>query len=279
MKKTLATVCALLALGVSAQAASLDYTQLSQQMQEHVILAWSMADNGDVYNPNGVTFSSASSTIAREVDAVTGEGYGHLVSSSTKPWTTDLADTNSGDFTVSFDLNRWNGNAWGAIMGFSSEGAGDAYSMQFGINGSGTLCLYHGPGGATAFGGVTGASSYVSNLKANTDLGWTTLTLVSDATNAVLTLYMDGEAVYTQTGWVAAQGKSLAMSGLQVGAALGGRGSTLVDIDNITIMNVALDEAGVKSLLKTDAVPAPEPATASLSLLALAGLAARRRRK
>ncbi len=273
MKKTLTVLGALL-VPAGAQAASIDYTQLSQDLKDHVILAWSMEDNGDIYNPQNVSFGSSSTTLDRAVDSETGEAYAHLDSSSNKPWTTGLSRTNDGNFTLSFDLNRWNGNAWGAILGLSSEGAGDAYSMQFGIDNADpkALHLYHKVGGSTAYGGVSVVDSYKTSLTADTDLGWTTITLVSDADNALLSLYMDGELVYTQENWVAAEGKSLTLSGLQVGAALGGRGSTLVDIDNITLLDVALDEASVKSLI------VPEPATASLSLLGLAALMMRRRR-
>ena len=46
-----------------------------------------------------------------------------------------------------------------------------------------------------------------------------------------------------------------------------------VDFDNITFWNKALSDSEVSGLV------IPEPTTATLSLLALAGLAARRRRK
>lgn len=62
--------------------------------------------------------------------------------------------------------------------------------------------------------------------------------------------------------------------GLQFGAAFGGsRIFPEAEISNVTLWNKTLTATEVKGLM------IPEPTTATLSLPALAGLAARRRRK
>ena len=88
--------------------------------------------------------------------------------------------------------------------------------------------------------------------------------------------YVDGVAnsdiiTFTYADGVTA---STALTGFQFGAAFGGnRVSNSVTLDNIAVWNRALSAAEVATL------PLPEPTTATLSLLALAGLAACRRRR
>lgn len=109
------------------------------------------------------------------------------------------------------------------------------------------------------------------------DLNWTTMTLTSglataDAEYQALTLYVNGEAVDSAQGW-AKGGKATA---LQFGAILGVNDDGKVGsmkVDNIAVWNAALTGAQVASMT------VPEPATATLSLLALAGLCVRRRRR
>ena len=101
----------------------------------------------------------------------------------------------------------------------------------------------------------------------------TTFTFVSDTTNKTFTIYKNGAQIDQWTNWNTDTG----ITGIQAGSRWGGGyrigGDETVDFDNITVWNRALTASEVSGLV------IPEPTTATLSLLALAGLAARRRRK
>ncbi len=118
---------------------------------------------------------------------------------------------------------------------------------------------------------MNGTQTAVSDFA--TDGAEHTYTLTfSGTTTPVLTLYIDGYSVATLSSSVERYG--------QVDAkvlTLGGKGNGTGNALPATFSDVVIYEGVV---VPTPATPAvPEPATATLSLLALTGLAARRRRK
>ena len=99
-----------------------------------------------------------------------------------------------------------------------------------------------------------------------------TLTVTVESTTAKL--YVDGELAYT--GLISSNSvleQEITTLALGSWAGTSGNGRQSETVYNLAIYNGAMSAAEVKAML------VPEPTTATLSLLALAGLAARRRRK
>ena len=126
--------------------------------------------------------------------------------------------------------------------------------------------------------GGVGVSSGSSTIETNQ---WYQVGLsVTDAlesSKSVWTLYINGEVVATKTD----DNRTISFSNVALfeGADSTGNGRYTGYVDDIQFYNVSsLDDA--KSIMSAQAARlVPEPTTATLSLLALAGLAARRRRK
>ncbi len=195
-------------------------------------------------------------------------------SSSNSPWITSMPAM-TGSFTVSFDvknLTATNSN-WNSIICLYSNGttSGNDHSLQLQFDNSGVLHLYNSVGGATGFGGDTTGGIFTTLTYADLQKDeWTSFSIVSDIEANTLTLYVNGTSVGSVTDWNPA---SPALTGAQFGTAFGSGGHSLngsIDINNIKFYNEAVHPVSAN---------VPEPATATLSLLALAGLAARRRRK
>ncbi len=203
------------------------------------------------------------------------EGEDHAsFSSSSSPWITSMPAM-TGSFTVSFDvknLSAANRN-WNSIICLYSNGAtsGNANSLQLQFDTSGNLHLYNKVGGEAGFGGSTNSGIDIGLTSADLQKDeWTSFSIVSDLTAQTLSVYVNGTSVGTVENW---NPTSPALTGAQFGTAFGSGGHSLngtIDINNIKFYNEAVYPA-------SDNVP--EPTTATLSLLALAGLAARRRRK
>ena len=153
------------------------------------------------------------------------------------------------------------------------------------LSDSGSLTLSNSHGTSTnawseyfdgsTYGDAT-VSAYTSDLgltAAESLTTSTTFTFVSDTANKTFTIYKNGSQIDQWTNWNTDTGLTGVQFGRrwQGGATLG-EGET-VDFDNVTIWSKALNASDVSALI------VPEPTTATLSLLALAGLAARRRRK
>ncbi len=255
MKKT---IIALLALGSVASAASIGYSEMSDAQKEGVVMGLDWAGSDSVGSLSG------------------GEVVDGALTYSGAPW----ANVSTGSsFTVSFDITDLSAKAWQDVLCLASSvnthNNSDERKLQLQANGSGMLYMYNT--GGTLFNGNSDASS------TNMELGITTsdvadavytLTFVSDVSAKTFTGYVNGTQVGQWTDWTSDGG----IGGIQFGQRFGGGRGLEGDftLDNLTIWNRALTAADVKTLTT---VAVPEPTTATLSLLALAGLAARRRRK
>ena len=204
----------------------------------------------------------------------------------TRVWTTNTSGKFTNAFTFSFKLVGFDAENWTDALSLYSNGttAGTSNSIQFQKDNTGSLYVY-----TSGFTGsnVTGDASSVL-LGSLASLEGKVLTLVFDATGAsnTLTAYVDGVAnadiiTFTYADDVT---PSTALTGFQFGAAFANeRVSNSVTVDDIAVWNRALTAEEVATLPmvnpSAESPVVPEPATATLSLLALAGLAARRRRK
>ena len=270
MKKTLITLMSLTAV---ASAASVGYSSMDANQAEGVVLGLDW-DGGA--SKNGVTEG-----VVKDGSLLAGGNNGG-------PW----VNINAGKtFTLSFDISNVSANAWNTILSVASEGWGygnDSGRLQLQADGSGNLYMYNTAEAdyngnpienSKYYGGfVVGSENVPSDTsinlgvnKADTKDTVYTLTFVSDAEAGTFTAYNNGVQVGQWTGWT----PTVDMAGFQFGKRFGDNGRSGVQeimIDNLTLWNRALSSNEVSALV-------PEPTTATLSLLALAGLAARRRRK
>lgn len=250
MKKT---IIALMALASIASAASIGYNEMTDAQKTDVKKSWN--------DPQTLT-------------------------SSSDEWANVSTGTS---FTISFDISNINVSSTDSTIA-SFAGSHNAIGWDDGkllvrMSDSGSLTLINSHGTSTnsyseyfdgsTFGDAT-VSAYSCDLgltAANSLSSITTYTLVSNAADKTFTIYKNGTQIDQWTNWDTDTG----LTGLQLGGRFGG-GNKLsdnetVDFDNVTIWDKALTTAEVSALI------VPEPTTATLSLLALAGLAARRRRK
>ncbi len=264
-----------MALAGVASAASVGYSSMDSTLSEGVVLGldWD----------GGASKHSVSEGTVQDGTLIAGGSNGG-------PWVNVNAGKN---FTLSFDISNVSANAWNSILSVADSGwvyGNDGGRLQLQANGSGDLYLYNtanadpNTGAPIAdtpyYGGfLVGSENMPSDTsinlgisKADTQNKAYTLTFVSDATAGTFTAYCDGVQVGQWTGWTPANN----MDGFQFAKRFGDNGRAgvqSVTIDNLTLWNRTLSATEVGSLI------VPEPSTATLSLLALAGLAARRRRK
>ena len=270
MKKT---IIALLALtGVASAAEMTDG-----------LAAWWTFDNG---SSNYVSYTNATTSVNTGLTTdhftatggVDGNGFISnvvVVDDSEKRFDfyNDLSGFNisASSFTLSFKV-RGTSADYRDILNFAIDGIDGSLRLQTeNPNEGNDVCLY-------------GTSLVVTNDAAREAIrgkdGWANVIIVGNGTT--LTLNVNGytsTVTYTPT----ADGK---VRNFQLGALWGG-GETdrrvNADYDDVAIWNRALSNDEVKLLASgataNGALPIPEPTTATLSLLALAGLAARRRRK
>ena len=250
MKKTFVT---LLALSAVASAAITDGLQWAESFGDGYSKASSFTLNNAFYTENGVGVA----------------GGDHADS---RVWTTNLSGGNfTNAFTFSFQLVDFDAANWTDALALYTNGerSGTNHSLQLQKNGSGELMIYT----ENFAGSNVGGDASNINLGSIASLKGQQITLT--LSDNVLTAYVGGSALTDTITFTYAEGvtPSTALTGFQFGAAFGGsRASHSVTVDNIGVWNRALSAEEVASL------PIPEPTTAALSLLALAGLAARRRR-
>lgn len=249
MKKT---IIALMALAGIASAASIGCDEMTDTQKTDVVAKWTdsqtLTSGSDVYS-----------------DSDTGTS-----------------------FTISFDITKINVTSTdsniASFAGSHHEWGWDDGKLFIRMSESGSLTLINTNGTSTnshssyfdgsTYGNPT-VSAYTSDLgltAADSLSSITTYTLVSNAADKTFTIYKNGTQIDQWTNWNTDTG----LIGMQLGGRYGG-GTKLADgetveFDNVTIWDKALTTAEVSALI------VPEPTTATLSLLALAGLAARRRR-
>ena len=252
MKKTVIT---LLALSTVASAAITDGLQWAESF-------------GDGYDQEA-TFSFNSAEFGVEDGVGSACGYS---ADRRKVWTTDLSGGDFVDeFTFSFKLIDLDARAWSDALSIYTNGttSGTNNSIQLQADDAENLWVYT----------INFANSNVSDGDSDIYLGSIESLLGQQITltfaNNVLTAYVGDTALAETVTFTYAEDvtPSTALTGFQFAAAFGGeRGYATVTLDDIGVWNRALSAEEVASL------PIPEPTTATLSLLALAGLAARRRR-
>jgi len=270
MKKT---IIALMALAGVASAASVGYNSMTSAQKEGVAFAWDFA-NGSVdlavgsVTMGGSGWSSDNFTLTTNKTATVG-------SQGTCPWSSQVSGMGT-SFTLNIDVNSVSVyGTWDSIVSLYSNNAKSTFdhSMALTTNGDndGTIVLQSGLGDETAYGNA-GNQTLATGLTAD-DINDTTFTIVSDADNKLLTLYVNGKQSAQVNNWGAGNGETLALTGFQFGSNFSNVDTIAnAEVSNITVWNKALTAKEVAALV-------PEPTTATLSLLALAGLAARRRRK
>ena len=270
MKKT---IIALMALAGVASAGSVGYNSMTEAQKEGVVLTWDFSDG--LATPDVGTVTGTFTLNDEKTAAVYATGAGH-------PYVNGLASQfASGDFTLSFDIYSYTADNWQSFITLYSLKNGphdaDNYSLQIGVtdkNGKGELSVFNKVANQSGFAGINGTSGNIGTGLTSGFDGEATVTLVSDMSNTqTLSLYVDGKYIGQHTGWYATDGQ--AINQIKFGAtgtdSKSGREFPNAEFGNMTIWNKALTATEVKALI-------PEPTTATLSLLALASLAARRRR-
>ncbi len=259
MKKT---IIAILALSSLSWAASVDYSGISSDLTDSLTYAWDFSES-TAPNKGGITLSGVTRTENGTI------GVGKNIAD---PWkTSGLALGSSWTLSVDIASVALTSSQKGAILSLYSGGSSSECNNVMAIWATGSnnaITLQNKIENNQAGFGNNAEFSLSSGIAAK-DMNYNTLTLVSDAATETLTLYIDGEQAAQQSDWSAA-----AITGYQFGSCFSGwwQLQGRADLDNIYIFNSALSADQVKGLI------VPEPATATLSLLALAGLAARRRR-
>ena len=258
MKKTLIT---LLALTGVAMGESLDYNDLTEAQKADLYTVWDFDQTAGVgaAKVGGSVGGYTNTPIITYDEGNTTDGYGAFGATS---GTVHKGSLDWSNYTISFDINTVTA---GCLLSVKDSAGKYMYLSQ--SETSPITLTYEGVNGS-----IETALS-ISNIQ-----DWSTITIVRNS--ADLTLYVDGESQGTLT-----ISDSVTVSALQLGNKYGGATSEMPTssgtIDNLTIWGKALSETEVKGLISRTSTPyaVPEPATATLSLLALAGLAARRRRK
>ena len=276
MKKT---IMALMALAGVASAASVGYNSMTEAQKEGVALAWDFS-NGEVGLAAG-SVDMGSDKWPSDNFSLTANNTATVGTSGTSPWSSRVTGMGT-SFTLNIDVisinadtSYWPGDGnYQAIYSLYSNGA-DTYCFNcitLGFNREGKILLTTKGENDSGFGG--GGDHTIDTGLYVSDIDNSTFTLVSDSTAETLTLYIDGVKTGEVTDWKASGDKSMNLTGFQFGSSFSEKNTAKgIEVSNITVWNAALNSSSVGALI------VPEPTTATLSLLALAGLAARRRRK
>lgn len=258
MKKTLIAITALSGVAMAAtNTAAIDLTDTALKSY------WNFTDN----NKDTLTLITWGNEFPT---LVTGEGYAKLQATNDHPYTQAAGLKVADGFTISFDIKDV--TKAGTILSMTTGGMNqDWRSMSI------TLAATEDNAGYVASAQFHGQkNNAVTTTLTLSD--WTTLTLVGDNSGTgsapyTFNFYVDGELIGSDHVDGAANfAASNTINNLQIGYYGDSTKGAYTSVDNILIYGRALSAKEVKALV-------PEPATATLSLLALAGLAARRRRR
>ncbi len=213
-------------------------------------------------------FSSGKADYGTMIDDITVSTLEGVTTLSGVTFDTPVSDTNTRDcFSITLVLDA---AKIGSVTSFTSLAAG-YYSatgaMGVGVNADGKFQGQWGTGGFTS--GTPATPWTAGNVPAT---GSITLTFVT----GVYTGTTDGSRIYVNDSTIFYSNQSL---------KTGGQTYRDIKINNLSgaiqqvyVHNTCLTQAQVGTLM-SEIASIPEPTTATLSLLALAGLAARRRRK
>lgn len=250
MKKTIVTLLALGSVSMGATIADIDTTETALKAY------WNFDTSSDPVLGSGWS----------ELPVWNAEGYGVSTANNKHPYTKGAGLKANTGFTVSFDINDAQN---GTLLSMTTGGMDQAWrSLSITLNNNVVSAQFHG-----------NTSTAVTETLTATQLAdeWTTLTLVGSTptgTNTVvLDFYVNGDYIGTSSTANAANFVGETIKNMQFGYFGTSSKSAPTNIDNILIYNKALTADEVKALI------VPEPTTATLSLLALAGLVARRRRR
>ena len=224
---------------------------------------------------NALTAGSSEITW-KELPTWNAAGYGVSTATNAHPYTQNAGLSVQTGFTVSFDINQAKSGTL-----FSMTSGGDLTASWRSVSITNTVTTDDATNQTVStisaqFLGVPDQAISKSLTLEDTD--WTTLTLVGSGKieNAkkyfLFSFYVDGNLIGSQEIAGATNFYDDNINKLQFGHYGVANNSASTNIDNILIYNNALSATEVKALT------IPEPTTATLSLLALAGLAARRRR-
>ncbi len=212
----------------------------------------SNGDNPLALELNGGTISGDGS-LALEGGVISATGADNVVSVDLKQaWNVNIAVAENGDLTFSGALVPTSGAAY-----FVKQGAGELIIDSSELNKAFTLQLEAGTVDLTA----------VSSLGAINAANNTTIKFGGESLNFNGALTLGSGVTFDMTEWTGTLGD--AFSGV---TALNAASPVTVLLADGTTKEMTLS-------LHNGSVSIPEPTTATLSLLALAGLAARRRRK
>lgn len=253
MKKTIVTLLALGSVSMGATIADIDTSEATLKAY------WNFDSS------NALTAGSTEITW-NELPTWNAAGYGVSTATDKHPYTTGAGLKSTTGFTVSFDINDARN---GTLLSMTT---GDMTKTWRSLS----ITLSDNVVSAQFLGNTQGAVSATLTATQLAD-EWTTLTLVGSTptgTNTVvLDFYVNGDHIGTSSTANATNFVAETINKMQFGYYGASANSAPTNIDNILIYNKALTADEVKALI------VPEPTTATLSLLALAGLAARRRRK